>query len=220
MQGIIFVAPPAAGKGTQSKFIEDKYGFVHISTGDLLREETKKNTLEGLYISEKLENGELVDDDLVSNLLEKKLSNLNSRGFILDGYPRDINQAKILDNMLNNLNITRLIVINIDIDREIAKKRILGRLQCQSCNRVYNDLIKELMPRVSGICDNCNIPLIRRTDDNEETFNERFDLYLEETSSLIKYYEDKKILYKVDGTKSKDEIFKDIEKILGSENYD
>lgn len=219
MKGIIFIAPPTAGKGTQAEELEKKYKFLHISTGDLLREESKKETLEALYINEKLGSGELVDDCLVLDLLEKKLESI-TENFILDGFPRNLNQAVFLDKILDKFNIKKLYVIYIDIDEETAKQRILGRLQCPKCKKIYNSMTQELKPIKDGICDSCGEVLIKRTDDNEKTIKERFNHYLENTMLLIDYYKNKNLLYHIDGKQDKEKVFRSIEKILGSENND
>ncbi len=220
MSGIIFIAPPAAGKGTQSDMICEKYGFIHISTGDLLRDASKEENLEALYIEEQMESGELIDDSLMIDLLEKRLLGLNTRGFILDGFPRNLNQANIFDQMIEKNNINKLYVFHIDVPFEECMKRTVGRMICPNCKDVYNSLIENLKPMVSEICDNCKIPLEKRADDNEETFKNRFDLYLEETEPLIRYYKQKGKLYEIDGNKDKNEIFIQIDRILGSDIYD
>ena len=215
MKGIILIAPPAAGKGTQSDMLVEKYGYAHISTGDILREVA----LHDESIKRKLENGEFISDDVVIELLKKRLSSDDCRnGFILDGFPRNVNQAKCYDAMLFELGITSNVVIYLDVDKETALKRIVGRVSCPKCHRVYNSMIYELMPKVSGKCDDCGELLVQRSDDNGETFGKRYDLYIENTSPLIDYYLEKGILYKVDSGKGKDEIFEVIENILGGIN--
>lgn len=213
MQAVIFIAPPAAGKGTQSDLLCEKYNYLHISTGDLLREESKNESLEALYIQEKLEAGELVDDSLIATILEKKLS-CNSSDFILDGFPRDLNQAKLLDKILDKQKIDNLYVIYIDVSYEETSKRILNRLSCPICKRVYNNSVLELKPHNDNLCDICNVKLIKRDDDNIETFTKRFNLYLEETKPLLDYYKQKNCFYRVDGCNNKETIFNQIVQIL------
>lgn len=214
MIGIIFIAPPAAGKGTQSDMICQKYGFVHVSTGDLLREASMKENLEALYIQEEMEDGKLIDDSLIMDLLIDKLSVINSYGFILDGFPRNLTQANMLDEMLKKLDIKKLFVFHIDVSYEVALKRTVGRLVCSECNHVYNSYIQELMPIHSSYCNECKIPLIKRTDDTEDTFAKRFKFYLNETKPLIDYYIKQGFLYEIDGNKNKNEIFMQIDNIL------
>ena len=215
MKSIILIAPPAAGKGTQSDMLVEKYGFAHISTGDMLREVAKHDS----SIKELLESGNMISDDIVFGLLRDRLLQDDcKKGFILDGFPRNVNQAITYDGMVNELGVTSNIVIYLDVDRETAFKRIVGRVSCPKCHRVYNDLISESMPRVSGKCDDCGELLVKRTDDNSETFTTRYDVYNKNTAPLIEYYEKKGILNKVDSGKGKDSVFKVIEKIVGDLN--
>lgn len=215
MRSIILIAPPAAGKGTQSDMLVEKYGFAHISTGDMLREVAKTDEV----IKSKLENGELISDDIVFDLLHKRLKQEDcKKGFILDGFPRNVNQAKRYDLMIDEFGISSNVVIYLDVDKETALKRIVGRVSCPTCHRVFNDMIEEAMPKVSGKCDDCGSELIRRTDDNSETFGKRYDVYINNTAPLIDYYLEKGILHKVDSGMGKDEIFEVIENILGGIN--
>lgn len=215
MKSIILIAPPAAGKGTQSDMLVEKYGFAHISTGDMLREVAKTDEV----IKSKLENGELISDDIVFDLLQKRLASDDcKKGFILDGFPRNVNQAKRYDQIVDELGISSNIVIYLDVDKETALKRIVGRVSCPNCHRVFNDMIEAAMPKVSGKCDDCGSDLVKRSDDNSETFGKRYDVYMDNTAPLINYYSEKGILYKVDSGMGKDEIFKVIENILGGIN--
>ncbi|MBQ1496527.1 MAG: nucleoside monophosphate kinase [Bacilli bacterium] len=206
MKCIILIAAPAAGKGTISKYIEDKYNYKHISTGDLLREEVRNNTDIGKEIKPLLEKGSLVGDNIIEEVLLKELSKTNSN-IILDGYPRTLNQAKKLDELLIKANVELSNVINIDIDKEIAIERITNRLVCDNCKSVYNKkLIKE------NICTKCGGNLSSRNDDNKETFLDRYDTFLKETKPLINYYDDK--LVTIYNNSSLDNIFKDVDGIL------
>ena len=215
MRSIILIAPPAAGKGTQSDLLVEKYGFAHISTGDMLREVAKHDDA----IKSKLENGELISDDIVFSLLHDRLESSDcNKGFILDGFPRNVNQAIKYDEMIKDMDVTSNVVIFLDIDKEIACKRIVGRISCPNCKRVYNDMIEESMPKVSGKCDDCGELLVRRSDDNSETFGKRYDEYLKNTAPLIDYYKEKGILYTIDSGMGKDSVFKVIEGIIGDLN--
>ena len=206
MKCIILIAAQAAGKGTISKYIEDKYNYKHISTGDLLREEVRNNTDIGKEIKPLLEKGSLVGDNIIEEVLLKELSKTNSN-IILDGYPRTLNQAKKLDELLIKANVELSNVINIDIDKEIAIERITNRLVCDNCKSVYNKkLIKE------NICTKCGGNLSSRNDDNKETFLDRYDTFLKETKPLINYYDDK--LVTIYNNSSLDNIFKDVDGIL------
>lgn len=213
MKSIIFIAPPAAGKGTQSMLICDKYNLSHISTGDLLREEMKSGNEFGNQISEIIQSGKLVSDDIILKLLINKLNQIQN-GYVLDGFPRNINQAIEFDHILEQSNQKLDYVIYLNLDKEIAKKRIIGRISCPSCGNVYNSLIDENKPKLENKCNNCNVELIKRDDDNEETFDIRYETYLKETKPLIDYYSKKGNLFEVDSSLPTMEIFRQICDIL------
>jgi len=210
MKSLIFIAPPAAGKGTQAKMVSEAYDLAHISTGDLLREEVKNGNTE---LQEIMESGKLVSDEIVLDLLTKKISSLEN-GYILDGFPRNVNQAISFDKMLTLMNQKIDYVIYLNLDKEIAKKRIVGRVSCPNCGNVYNTMIEGMEPKEEDLCNNCHTTLTKRKDDNEETFEVRYNTYLEETEPLIKYYQDKNILYEIDSSLEKQEVFERIKEII------
>ena len=214
MKNIIFIAPPAAGKGTQSELLCNKYGLLHISTGDLLREESKKNTELGQEIKEKMSTGKLIDDSIIIELLKNKLIEIGNKSIILDGFPRTVVQAEAYDDMLDELNLDLGYVIVLDVDKELLEKRIVGRVSCPKCGNVYNELIEESKPMQEGLCNNCHTKLVKRADDNSESFKVRYETYLNTTKPLISYYESKGCLYHVDGNSSKHQIFDNIVNIL------
>lgn len=217
MENIIFIAPPAAGKGTQSKLISEEYNIPHISTGDLLREEINRNTSLGIEIKQIIDQGNLVSDEVMTKLLTKRLQTSDcNNGFILDGYPRNVEQAHIYEDILTKLNKDLGIVIFLDIDKQTALNRIKGRLACSKCGASYNTNVKELTPKKENICDKCLNILTKRDDDNEETFSKRFDIYLEKTNPLIEYYKLKNVLeiIKIDSTTTAEDTFRSIKKIL------
>lgn len=186
MNNIIMIAPPAAGKGTLTKMFRDKYGYVSLSTGDILREQA----LEDSNLRELLKTGKLVSDELVFKTLKAKLNKLGNTPYILDGFPRTIKQAEMLSNMDLDIGV----VIYLDIDKEELKNRILSRVVCPKCKRSYSSNEKMYMPKEEGICDKCFSKLIRREDDNEEIFEARYKEYLENTMPLIDYYREKGVL--------------------------
>jgi len=212
MTNFVFIAPPAAGKGTQSKYLVDTYGYIHISTGDLLREEIAKKTDLGIQINEIISSGKLVDDNLVLALLKNRLiySLEVNKPIIIDGFPRTLNQADMLDKCFLELNVDNYKVIYMNLSYEDAKNRVLGRLICSGCGKSYNDMVEKLMPKNEGVCDSCGSKLYKRSDDTEETFKERFDTYLENTKPIIDYYNDKDKLINVDASKDAEDIFEDI----------
>ncbi len=213
MKNIIFIAPPAAGKGTQSELLIENYNYIHISTGDLLREKQNENSELGNKIKHLLAKGLLVDDDIITKLLREKLTSISSP-FILDGYPRNLNQASILDKILEELNLTVDVVIYLNVDSDTAMKRALGRISCPNCNRIYNKYIKEKMPKVEGICDCCNVSLVSRSDDNEESFKERFATYIENTKPLLDYYDNKGKLVIINKVDTPNETFEEVKKVI------
>ena len=213
MKNIIFVAPPAAGKGTCSEELTKRFNYKHISTGDLLREARIKGDDLGKKISDLMDSGQLVSDDIVLELLQRELKD-NNQVFILDGYPRNISQAKTLDCIFKDLQIDDYVVIYLKIEFEKALYRTLGRLVCPKCKIGYNKNTTSLKPKVDGICDNCGEELITRNDDNEETFKIRFNNYINETEPVLQYYQEKNKLNVIDATLSVDEIMKEIEGVI------
>mgnify|MGYP004546700949 FL=1 len=212
MKNIIFIAPPAAGKGTQSELLISKYGYEHISTGDLLRNEIKSGSDLGKELDSMMKSGSLISDEIVNRLLINALSNI-TKPFILDGYPRTISQALKLDEILDSLNKSVDVVVYLDVEEELAMKRATGRLSCKSCNRIYHKYFSK--PRVEGICDDCGSSLISRADDTPDTFKIRYDTYMSNTKPLLDFYSNKNILVKVDANKEADETFSEIEKVIG-----
>ena len=213
MTNFVFIAPPAAGKGTQSKLLVDKYGYNHISTGDLLREEVANKTALGIQISEIMSSGKLVDDNMVLELLKTRLARdlETGRSFIIDGFPRTLNQAELLTNCFNELNVNNYKVIYMDLAYEEAKRRVLGRLICPNCGKSFHESIKGLVPKQEGICDSCLSTLEKRSDDTEETFKDRFDTYVKNAKPILDYYNDLNKLINIDASKDANDIFKDIE---------
>lgn len=211
MKNIIFIAPPAAGKGTQSDLLVKKYDYVHISTGDLLREEVNKQTDLGIKISKLMQEGALVSNDVVTELLKKALENTD-KPFILDGYPRNVEQVNILNSILNMVNKSVDIVIYLDVPYDILLERVVGRLNCPKCSRSYHRLFNK--PILENVCDDCKIELVSRADDNEETFKNRHDTFLNSTKPVLDYYQDLGILCKIQNVSGILEVFKEIEKVI------
>mgnify|MGYP004548884913 FL=1 len=216
MKNIIFVAAPAAGKGTISAKVCTEYNIPHISTGDLLRNEIAASSKIGMEIKSAMARGEFVSDEVITKLLKKRLEAKDcKKGYILDGYPRNISQAKTYDNILKDLNYDEGLVVFLDIDKSLAMKRALSRVVCSKCGLSYNLINKEYAPLKEGICDNCGSSLKTRSDDNEESFINRFDTFMKETYPLLEYYENKGNLLKikVDDITTED-IFNEIKKVI------
>lgn len=217
MKNIIFIAPPAAGKGTQSKLVSAEYNIPHISTGDLLREEVNSGSDLGVYLKQEMDKGNLISDETITTLLKNRLSKSDcANGYILDGYPRNVTQAKIYENLLKELNKDLGSVIFLDIDKSLALERTLSRIVCPNCGASYNLNIEALKPIKEGICDKCNNTLKIRSDDNKETFLNRFDTYINNTKELIDYYDKLGVLsrIKINKEDSAQDIFNEIKKII------
>lgn len=216
MKNIIFIAPPAAGKGTISSMICSKYNIPHISTGDLLRNEIANCTKIGQEIKEGMALGKFVSDELITKLLRKRLSNKDcKKGFVLDGYPRNIAQAEIYDKLLKELEFDDSIVVFLDIDKNSALNRIKSRMICPKCGMSYNLSTPDLSPVRDGLCDSCSSVLTIRTDDTEKTYEDRYSTYLKETFPLVEYYQNKNNLVKIDvKDKTPDEIFNETKKVI------
>lgn len=208
MKNIILYGAPAAGKGTQCELLIERYGYEHISMGQLFRD-LDDSTEFGKEIHEKISKGILIDDETTSKLLKNKLDELGNKPVVLDGFPRTLNQAKILDTFFDNY-----IVVNIDVEEEVALKRVLGRLTCDKCGKIYNIYSDEMAPKNGKICDICGIELTGRTDDNEESFKTRFNIYLNNVKSVLDYYQEKEVLYIVKSCTHKEDTFDSIDKIL------
>jgi adenylate kinase len=197
----IILGPPGAGKGTQAKMIAVKFGIVHLSTGDMFREAKKPDN----SISELLSSGQLVPDEIVVNMVRKRLEKNNiKKGFLLDGFPRTVKQAEELDRILmsENIKIDGIFLINVPFEE--AVKRIEGRRVC-ACGASYHTVL--LPPKESGKCDRCDGMLFHRSDDKENVIRDRFSVYEKQTKPLIEYYKERGLLIYVDGVKNESGVF-------------
>ena len=215
MKNIMFIAPPAAGKGTQAELVVEKYHIPHISTGDILREISKEESEMGEYVRETLASGQLVKDEITYQLIENRLKKDDCKnGYIIDGFPRNIDQANEYDRILERLGYEVGNVILINIDKKTLEKRITGRRLCENCNAIYNINDKNNTPKVESVCDHCGGKLYQRSDDNLESFQIRYDTYLEKTEPIIEHYKKQGVLKEVDGNDDVQSIFKKIEEII------
>lgn len=214
MRNIILIAAPAAGKGTVSEELVNKYHYTHISTGDILRDMSKSDDEFGHNLAHLLQSGALVNDEIVYEAVKRRLSmdDINN-GFILDGFPRNINQAEEYDKILKEINKDLGVVIYLDVDKEILQKRITGRRICKGCGSTYNVLTGVNVPKKDGICDKCGDELYQRSDDNVDSFENRYQTFMEKTYPLVKFYEDRNILYRVRSL-DPSETFKEVERII------
>ncbi len=218
MKSIMFIAPPAAGKGTQAEMIANKYHIPHISTGDILREIAKEDTEIGNYVYETMASGNLVKDDIIYKLIENRLALDDCKnGFIIDGFPRNYEQAVEYNKILERVVLKLGYVFVLDIDKKTLEGRIIGRRVCESCNAVYNINEENTTPHIESICDICGGKLYQRKDDNLESFRTRYQNYLEKTATVLEYYEHQNVIYHIDGNKSVDEIAAQIDNIISRE---
>ena len=207
---LILLGPPGAGKGTQASSIAEKYQVEHISTGDIFRYHIKNNTELGEKVKEYTDNGKLVPDELTCEIVWERLDREDcQKGFLLDGFPRTLQQAEILEQGLKERGQALDSVISIEVPNEILLERLSGRRVCNSCGEPYHT--KNKSPKVEGVCDTCGGEIVQRKDDLEATVRNRIQVYEEQTAPLIDYYKERDLLLSVDGTKAievvREEIF-------------
>lgn len=193
---IILLGPPGAGKGTQAKVLAQKLGLPHISTGDILRQDVSENTTLGKEARDFMNKGALVPDELVTRMLVQRINQPDvQKGFILDGYPRNISQAEALDEMLQQKNLTIDLAVYLDTSEPVIIQRLSGRLVCSSCGANFHS--KNMPPKINLTCDNCGGKLYQRNDDNPQTIKERLRVYLQDSSPVIQYYNDRGKLHRL-----------------------
>lgn len=210
---VILLGPPGSGKGTQGDLVEKKYGFPKISTGDLLRRAVADGTPQGKRAESLMKEGKLVSDDIVEELLRERFSSQDCHdGYLLDGFPRNMAQVRIIERMDGLRPET---AIEIVIDLQVLMERLQNRLICSRCEAIFNLSLHR--PKKEGVCDNCGGTLIARADDRPEVIRERMRVYQEQTEKLRDYYMAKKAYHRIDGSGSVDEIFHRISDVLEEE---
>lgn len=210
---LILLGPPGAGKGTQASSIVAEYGITHISTGDIFRHNIKNETELGKKVKSYLDKGQLVPDELTIDLVWDRLSKDDcKKGFLLDGFPRTINQAEALQKGLEERGLKLDKVINIDVDKNILVKRLSGRRVCKNCGETYHIDNKPTLK--DGVCDKCSGEVIQRADDNEKTVLDRIEVYEKQTFPLIDFYKNLGLILTVDGTLSIGDVFSQIKESL------
>ena len=211
---IIMLGAPGAGKGTQAKMLAEKYKIPHISTGDIFRANIKNGTELGRQAKEYMDKGLLVPDELtVKILLDRVAQDDCKNGYVLDGFPRTIPQAEVLDEALTKLGEKIDFAVNVDVPDENIVKRMSGRRACLKCGATYH--IEHIPPKKEGICDICGSELVLRDDDKPETVLNRLKVYHDQTQPLIDFYTAKGVLKTVDGTQDMKDVFNAIVSILG-----
>ena len=212
---IILLGPPGSGKGTQAKRIEQTHGIVQLSTGDMLRATTDSDTEFGHRVKAIMDSGQLVPDDIIVEMIDQRIRQPDcGRGFILDGFPRNVPQAKALDTMLAEHNLKLDHVILLDVDEAALVDRLSGRFTCTQCGASYHERYNR--PSREGICDVCgSSEFVCRADDRPEAVKARFEVYRRQTAPILPYYRDRGILRRVDGMADIEAVTREIDKIIG-----
>ena len=212
---LLIMGPPGAGKGTQAANIVSKYGVCHISTGDMFRSAIKNGTEMGKLAQKYIENGELVPDSVTVGIVKERLSqqDILEKGFLLDGFPRNLDQAHSLDTILEELGYELDAVINVSVLNEILINRIIGRRICRQCGATYH--IEFNKPNVEGVCNECGGELYIRKDDTRETAENRLNVYSTQTQPLLDFYAERGLLVEIDGDQAVSKVFSDIVEHLG-----
>jgi adenylate kinase len=210
---MVFLGPPASGKGTAAAALSTAYGVPHVSTGQMFREAIGKGGVVGEAAKQFIDKGQLVPDDITIEVVRLWLDEHGrDGGFIFDGFPRTLAQAQAFDRVLRDRGIPVTVAILLDVQEADILQRVLGRLSCEKCGTLYHS--EFVPPQRLGICDKCGGKLIQRADDTAETVRKRLDVYRELTLNVVKYYEQAKILKRVDGSQPREKVFADIVGLL------
>lgn len=211
---LILMGLPGAGKGTQAERIIDKYGIPHISTGDMFRAAMKNETALGVKAKSYMDKGDLVPDEVTNGIVKERLAEPDTEnGFLLDGFPRTLDQAVALDKMLKELDKKVDAVIEIHVEESVLIERLAGRYMCKNCGATYHKLFNPT--KVEGTCDRCGgHEFYQREDDKPETVKNRLAVNIESSAPILAYYKDKNLLHTIDGNREIDDVFSDVEKII------
>ncbi len=208
---IVLLGPPGTGKGTIAQFLQKNYGFQQLSTGDLLRREAAAGSELGKKVEPIMKSGALVSNELVAEIVASNLAKLKGQSIVLDGFPRNMEQAGLFEKIMKQHKVKIDMALNIDSSKETVVRRLSARRQCQKCNRIYGE---NLPSKVPGQCDACQANLFQRADDQPEVIGKRFAIYLESAGPLLEYYKKGGILQSVDGNKSVEDVFKQVAVLL------
>ncbi|HDM9005253.1 TPA: adenylate kinase [Listeria innocua] len=212
---LVLMGLPGAGKGTQAEQIVEKYNIPHISTGDMFRAAMKNNTELGKKAKSFMDNGDLVPDEVTNGIVRERLAEDDAKnGFLLDGFPRTVEQAEELENILSDLGTELDAVINIEVDKDVLMKRLTGRWICRTCGKTYHEIYNP--PKVPGKCDLDGGVLYQREDDKKETVENRLNVNMKQTKPLLDFYSEKGKLHSINGEQDINDVFVDVEKILAS----
>ncbi len=207
---IILLGPPGAGKGTQAGLLKEKLGLLHISTGDILREEMKRKTALGIQIQKYVESGGLVPDDIITRIVENKLmtDEVKTQGYMLDGFPRTQQQAEDLDRITEKIGQPIDYTLYMNASEDVIIRRLSGRRICRQCGAIFH--VENMPPKKEGVCDFCGGELYQRKDDNEETIRHRIAVYQEKTAPIIDYYEKQGKLRRLNGDEDAETVLQQI----------
>ncbi|MBF2509530.1 adenylate kinase [Listeria welshimeri] len=212
---LVLMGLPGAGKGTQAEQIVEKYNIPHISTGDMFRAAMKNNTELGKKAKSFMDNGDLVPDEVTNGIVRERLAEDDAKnGFLLDGFPRTVEQAAELENILSDLGTELDAVINIEVGKDVLMKRLTGRWICRTCGKTYHEIYNP--PKVAGKCDLDGGELYQREDDKKETVENRLNVNMKQTKPLLDFYSEKGKLHSINGEQDINDVFVDVEKILAS----
>lgn len=211
---IVLLGPPGSGKGTQAEKITSEFDLAYISTGDILRSAVKDNNELGRKARQYMDQGQLVPDDLVVDIVKVRLMDAEGKkGALFDGFPRTVEQAVFLEKALPELKVTLNMVFSIEVDESELIKRLTGRRVCSVCGASYH--LKYKPPKVRNVCDQCGGDLYQRDDDSLETVQERLEVYKKQTEPLIDFYQERGLLSPIDGNQDIDGVYKQISSVLG-----
>ena len=211
---VVLLGAPGSGKGTQCKSLVEKYGLLHMSSGDILRKERAAKSELGQKAQSYMDSGALVPDDLIIEMMSKAIKEAPAEGFILDGFPRTVNQAKELDKSMSDAGMKIDFVLNLEVDDSIIEKRITGRRSCPKCGAVYH--ITNMKPKQDGICDNDGTKLVQRADDTAEVVAKRLENYHQQTEPLVDYYKNNGNVYDLRSDRDPEIVKEEIFDILDS----
>jgi adenylate kinase len=215
---IVLMGAPGVGKGTQAKLLSQQFGWPPISTGEILREIAQTDTELGRHVKQVQAAGLLVSDEILAEIIQERTARPDcQQGYILDGFPRTIHQAHLLDRLALNQGHT-IVAMNLSVDRKALIKRLLGRRQCPACGRLYN--IYLWPPAQDGLCDVCHTPLMTRSDDTPEAVEQRLNVYEEKSTPLIEYYRRAGYLRDIDAGRSVEDVLHEIRRILETSRHD
>lgn len=212
---LLIMGPAGSGKGTVSAKIIEEFNIVHISTGDMFREAIANQTPVGLEAKSFIDQGKLVPDEVTNRLVQERLGQEDCKnGYLLDGFPRNIDQAKALEEITAELNLPIDLVLHLDVEENELVRRITGRRLCKQCGEIYH--IDHKPPKVEGICDVCGGELYQRSDDTEEKFKVRHGEYLSQTEPVIEFYRNKGLVKDIDGARKPESVMQEVSNILGA----